>query len=702
MPKHFSTSGPLKGAFFIFIFLLFSIAASASSDWTQLQKYSYQAGFQDPTYYNFFLSNFSVTSATLTGTDYQPLAGDVDNDGSMEMVYTSGNYLEIYKVNSAGVLLLDNEIDLGAAQYGQHWMGDTDSDGFMEIAVPTNKTIFSIQYNGSSFNESTLKNASVDAVESGISCDNFAGTYGCYIAGANGTVIEFSPNTGVASWYNITGPVSVFRSWYGKYQSPVISDYDNDGVKELVFSALNYTAPTSQPESILSVSQSGMTRDLYVPGDALIGAVLSDIAGILVYNVDGSANSEICVTSLTHTTAKAVSIRCIKSNGQLYGNWSAPVAVSAYWSNPVMADIDNDADYDICAFGRGQTTGINLVCLDPLTFTVSKQFASNLAPASHWSILSRITSADISGDGNDDILAGNNIFISNSTNFTLYNFTRSLDTDVIPIDISGDGLLDVCGMSSASSFCSYISYSNAKPTLTKSFGRSYDNPVCNNTQLQFSAAEYDESGAVPAGKNYYNDVDTDTERIGVDCFGNGSITNGSYSLANPTAICHYVCLSSQCTYYAKIYLQDSANPNDYTQAESVSILVIPGVPGSTCNEDSVPLGEESLNATSPAVNVNPTTQGVETFLDYLTGGDDDSKLFIGFMLWIIIVVAVGMGIASITHSGAAVAIMCGMTGVITFIVLTALGLLPVWLLILVFLFIAVTAVIVLGLMKAGG
>lgn len=177
------------------------------------------------------------------------------------------------------------------------------------------------------------------------------------------------------------------------------------------------------------------------------------------------------------------------------------------------------------------------------------------------------------------------------------------------------------------------------------------------------------------------------------------MTNGTYALSQPSVSCTYNAIGD---YYVTLYLQDASHPTDYTQLDEFVVQVVTGTPGATCNVNSLAIGDESVLDTNVTSDIsNPSTEGLGNFLDFFTGGDENSQIFIGFILLILIILAVGGFIASVTHSGVAVAVSVVIAGIVGFICLTAIGLFPVWILILILLFMALTSVLAVAF-KMGG
>lgn len=693
----------LRGIFFFLLLLAMASYVSASSDWLEASKYNTRAGFQDPTYVSQNMTG-NIISSIGTGFNMQPLVGDYDNDGVTEIIAATGNFIQIYQVIS-DTLTLEDEYNMGTPLISQPWSGNIDGDAFIEIVAATATRVWTFDYNDTAFNYSV--NASVGGVITGIACANFSGTWGCYFANSTNNIYEYNPNTAGLTAYPQSFNISLsLPLWV----TP-LNDYDNDGDVEMFFpwrAATNY--------GFCVVDQSTMANDTTFSSDGCWqdGTVISEQPSyIMTYNLDGGGSSEICLAYLANAaTVGASYLKCFKSDGSAYGsrqeittteNTKTPTI-----SNPIMVLV-NGSYRDVCIIASdsgtlGSTASVRCYKVSAGTLTQSFAYGGHgigIVNNQYWQN-GMISAADMDNDGWEDIIASNAILIRNSTgSFSFINLTsNSYNYNSMVADVNDDDILETCHEYTSFIGCSFSSFSDGIPTLTDTFGRSYANPVCNGTKLRFYAHEYDESGAQPAETNYYNDIDTDTERLNIDCYGNGTLYNGNYSLAAPYQDCTYNALG---TYYARVYLQDQYNPTDITQYDDVIVLVVSGTPGITCNVEPVPISVTPINGTVPPIpDPNPTNEGVKSFLDWFTGGDDDSKLFIGFLLWVIIIIVVGAFMASVTHSGTAVAVIAGLAGIVGFVVLAALGMFPLWLLILVFLFLALSTALYLGVMKGGG
>ena len=726
-------------------------------DWDTYQNGLMDQGF---TTYGSPFTNVSTLSSLAVGSAFQPLILDMNSDGVQEILICNGNYTSVYHLGSGGLTLAD-EHNFGSACLLQPVkLGDYNEDNNTEIVVSFDaRNITVINYNGSLNVLATNSSQSYDYnISTAIQCLNYTGVLACYAGGYNrshSTVIEYNPSTNIMSKLAFSKLGNTFNSSYRYNFVPPMADIDRDSHQELGFIASNYGIV------VVDIVNGDYDTSFSIDGEIpVIDRTDSIIYGMIFANVDsdtdlygdcvsqcdadypsvwqvifrgrcrlacwdsydsneyGGGDTEIVVTE-SHEAAGSFSTKMYvyKSDGSTL--WSAThqqEGLGHAWSDtaspPVIQDVIGDLGWEICYIADHHDSAstpqsiINLTCYDDALGTSVvdiRLFKGTGDTVELYTPGAPIILFDSDADSKYEIITGSTIINpSSSSAFTQVNFTALSSTlyNYFPsaADADGDGNIDVCSVKSGGFYCAESSYINGIPSLTDTYRRSYDNPVCVNTSLRFSAKEYDESESQLAGTSYYNDIDTDYEKLMAECYGNGTLYNGSLSLAFPHVDCDY---NKTGSYNVRVYLQDQYNLGDYTQYDDIVITVVSGTPGITCNTDSLD-DTTSLNETITIPTVNPSTEGIEDFLDYLTGGSTKAKIFIGFMIWLLIVVAVGGGMAAITHNGMAVGIICGLAGIVGFIVLTAVGIFPVWILIILMLTIALLAVLKIGFMQAGG
>jgi len=701
--RHYKTTRKVVSTalFFLFLVILSSIAVSATTDWPQYQRWNFKGGAQDTTYYSEW-NGTSTYSELAFGNNYQPIASDWDNDSVMELIGSQNNVLYIYTLSSTGVLTLENSFNMGATQDSQGYMFDNVSNKLLMIGFGT--TMYSLRYNGSSLDKSinaTLNNASI----SGITCITLGGGQGCYwIAGSNLT--ESNP-LDLSTMTQTTN----FSAYTFSTDAPTMIDSDQDGDYEII--TMMKVGGANQYLGV--IDRATLALDTTFSTDGLLSLSATNMGNphVISYNLVQGFGTEICALYQTHPGANPVMIECVDYAGNSL--LSATIQADAFAGDPVigtifLADVDGVDGFDVCAYGVSEAGGshINTIsCWNGWDGSLDLVFTESF-PDTYFGagIADIMTSADMDNDGKDDFLAGNYIFYSNgstsNTNTTI-SAMLNIASNIIPVDISGDDILDVCGQYTSETFCATTNVAvNVIPTLTNSLLKSYGNPVCNGSTVRFTGKEYDEViGRTVTADDYYNDGATDQEKLVADCYGNTSLTNGSLSLAAPYVECTY---NAPNTYYAKVYLLDDHNTGDYTQYQSFTIQVIAGIPGSTCGTEVDVLSDDDGIADTDLSGATPSEidQGWTALFGWLTAGNSSAKLLIGFMLFLMLVVGVAVGLARLGVSGSALSVLVMLVSGLGFILLTIIGLFPVWILVLLLLVLALITGLVLALKATGG
>jgi len=253
-------------------------------------------------------------------------------------------------------------------------------------------------------------------------------------------------------------------------------------------------------------------------------------------------------------------------------------------------------------------------------------------------------------------------------------------------DIDDDGADEIINFGTAAVLIYKADFDNQPPNLYNniSYGGYYGymNPVCLNSTITFFAAE---CGSF-ADCNYDNDLSNDQERIVSNCGTNPDGTqttslaanteNGAYSIAEPEFSCYY---NNTGTFRVRLYLQDTANDDDFTvyNTDTILITVIDGISGSTCNildtQITAPSDQEADEEESEAAQ--QADDAIEDTWGVLFGTSLSMRLLAAMG----IIIAIMVSIAGATK-GAAIPTIVG--GVIGFIMVTFLGLVPPWIFLL--------------------
>jgi hypothetical protein len=208
---------------------------------------------------------------------------------------------------------------------------------------------------------------------------------------------------------------------------------------------------------------------------------------------------------------------------------------------------------------------------------------------------------------------------------------------------------------------------------------SYTTIACTNTSVKFSAKECDVTDNI--GCNYYDNIPNTKERIVADCYGNTTLINGDYNYLNPVVYCPYD--DTEANYSVTLYVQSTLNTSNYRAYNHVPIIISVknGVNGITC-------GINPVTPTTPPSNGTNTTNvttgepnaiggGIDNFFDMLTGGANSSKSF-KLMIGILIILGCVIGVSFYVTNFAVIMIV----GVLSLVFTTAIGLIPLYILIL--------------------
>jgi len=704
------------------IIVLSSLVSAGTLDHYQYQRYANNEGFIDEGSEtgSYASDDITLLCSMADGMDYQSLTGNFDADSDTEFIIISSSSIKVYDNDCS----ISEELSAGLTLLSQPSMYNDTAIAFVGQNASGNNFMYLYGLNPIAYIMSDEIDSSYTAF-TGVTC--IEGNF-CYALGSNTTESTAFKWNSTYTLQNIESSVKTIQSNYG---SPAVN-YFVSSTRYSVATSCDANANGQWGFCVFNADD--LSLDTYFSTDGIFDDItyssglilnqkwinqpmLSSVTGgnnklvtsyttckeeagddyishIYMFNNDGSS-----YLSRDNTMADNTGGTCAGSASNQYASWgTSPV---------VKHNVLGTAVY--CARWGYSTTG-GLSCVDKDNNLVLSRISASWSDMRLNPVSTHIPlfSVNLLNDTTyRDLVTQFNI-IDNSISETAFNFSNTVmnsnDRGNLSMsfdDFDADGSLDLLFTSSAGTVLGgSASFVDLIPTLTDTFGRSYTNPVCNNTALRFSAKEYAEENTQTSGTNYYNDINTQTERLVADCYGNGTLTYGNYSLANPYVDCPYTSIG---TYYATIYLQDTGNSADLTQFDDVNILVIDGTAGITCNADSLAIGEDSIEGDAVSEDIsNPSTAGLGNFLDFFTGGDANSQIFIGFALLTIIVLATGGYLASVTHSGVAVGIAMGIVGVAGFVCLTAIGLFPVWILVLIMLMMILGVLLKVGFMVGGG
>lgn len=679
----------MKNHLFIWIFVLLIGLTTVSAD-ALLENDGFWAthGNQDATTYrtNTIAGLFpddSVVVNIAAGSNFQPLAADLNSDGIMDIITSNGNYIQIYKANDRNAVTLQAEYLTVGTQTRSYELVETNDNEIHIIGVHDNVLIYNFLFNGTALNVNNsanlhttfniTNNTKLSPIDTFIKCLSVSGVKTCFWGDESHEVIEY--NVQDNTLMNYTGskfigdtPIAVS----GNYIS-FITDEDVDAFDGI---------------SLYKIDTHTIS-DIHECNEELL-------CNIQAVSMSGILGSQTIIYSYRSTHAGTGDVnagaRIIKYDGSVHPSTGVEISFSCagcemFVSNPVIGDFENteSTQLDLCIQAELQQAAAPVTqyfrCVDTFQGNVvynsltATDIGLNDPPNSEDNL--KLTAADVDGDGLLDVITGYEIYkVSNATRY----LTFSLDNggQMIPIDLDGDSNLDLLSVAAGDTYVLYSSYVNNIPTLYNniSFGGyyGYPNPICKNSTINFYARDCGSN----ADCNYDNDLGSDTERIISDCgLSETVLHNGSFTLNNPTVACHY---NETGSYTVTNYLQDYANQNDFTQfnTQKITINVIDGIPGSTCNQAGTII-------TSPLDNVivtstTPETEAIDDSIDatfgILFGTSQKMRLLVAMSIIIAMTITAG-----IKTNGAPMPTV--LTMVMSTILVTFLGLLTIWVIILV-------------------
>jgi len=678
----------------LFLLIVCSSVASAGGEWDNYQNNHMHWGYTSEIAGG--MEELPTSSVSIAvGVDSETPLWITNTD--KYMISKVGNYINTY--SAGGSIIQENLV------YPKIPLTSTTYDGELYILNANSSHLLAYKINSSGYLTLNISAALDSAINnSAIACSNIDKKQ-CYFLNDSNDIGEWDI-TGTSITYYTAANTAVSNT----LRYPAVSDTHNDGVDYVIFSTDEYGT-----RGVLnSYNTNTHAVDTIFDGDGSVTIKTDSFtcSNPMIYNLDGGGFEEIIVTcdwglaGVNSNRGGVLSFFVFKIDGTAYTgfpklttNTGANSAARGI-GQPAMCDLGY-AHLAICSYSsnQGGIGGMTYSCvLENSSLVFDKKVLGVDIGAMAYTTT---TCVDLDADGIDEILYGSSVL--DSSGDIIMNFTGTFSAaemlyNIIPVSVDGTANVAFVRNKVASTiiYSSSTAYNNTPPTLTDSYGRSYSNPVCNGSTVRFLAKKYDETAAQPSGTNYYNDIDTDLERLVADCHGNGTLTAGSSSLSAPYVECTY---NSPETYYATVYIDDNYNVDDTSQSDTISVYVITGV---DCNEDDVGIGEESLEGEAETGVITPTSTATATFLDAITGGDNNSKIFIGFMIWLIITGCVMMGVAKATSSGTAVLGIGALCGVALFVILTALGILPVWILILFFIGLILLVILKIGFSGASG
>lgn len=246
---------PLKKLFLpMMIFLILASCLCFASDYPFLCSSDQQCDSGNNKFNAYTLENATQIDVYLNGAKSNPLATDLDGDGSKEIIVLDSFTFKVYQ-NSTLDFITSYGVS-GSNVYSNVWIQDINNDGFKDIMVNTDGDIHILNYYGS--NNSLSERTSFSVSPSGISmiaCTDY-GNRNEQCASVGHT--NAAPMLLISQGFNWTGVHDTLnyqhasdsvgatkgRFCYSMVPIIVVDDINYDGKKEFVFSAFNLR-PTS-------------------------------------------------------------------------------------------------------------------------------------------------------------------------------------------------------------------------------------------------------------------------------------------------------------------------------------------------------------------------------------------------------------------------------------------------------------------------
>jgi hypothetical protein len=668
--------------------LLFSIPfVFAVNDWNSINNGQY--GNTQLNYYtgNYINENIGVGNyqETTTGGTYAPSVLDINYDGVNELIAYSGSNVYIYdgvnnNLNLKDVVVVNGTIKNIEAKT----LTSVTNGGFIRVvAILTSTDVYIMNYLNSDYtlykvgtpNGALTSNIVCGVDNRGSSGESFCGYF------TNSTILNYfhAPDF-KTSVLAVEIPTIFTKTYTGKdirtntsAELLYASDVDADGTDE--FSFLDYT------DGVLHSKLYDSNSDKYSTTLTGEGYLAGGRNSYYLYK------GYLGQIDLVNNGDSTMYIRTISTNSDLVTSGNSldgcgtPTSGTANGGFILIDDKPALLFNFQCGGGNQLYYLVNNGTLTQLTGTDCAIGSTKLKHTASANLLT----------GGNNFLLGKCFF--NKTAVMNATFTANADVNYVLADITGDydteiieyksGLLNV-------KFADDIIYP-VSLTIGNATGgyANYYNPLCLGTNnITYKAKECLEEPYTNC--NYFNDNEGERERISTNCGIVGAeIVAGDYSYTNPSFLCNY---STAGTYSTFLYLQTESNPLDFSvkNTQAINLVVVNGSKGINCDINYV--ADPFFNGTAPGnitINTTPTPTptptanpdaiggGIDNFFDMLTGGANSSKSF-KLMIGILIILGCVIGVSFYVTNFAVIMIV----GVLSLVFTTAIGLIPLYILIL--------------------
>jgi hypothetical protein len=666
------------------VLLFFILTAGMALGTTQLRSAGYWSGFgnyeeclnHNP--YETTLFSSQVTSSNIAyGSPFQVLTGKIGTSGYKTAVFSGGGYLWEYSLIGGNMFLI-NQVTLPEAQTKQAVL--INSSGQIQVIVPGRSTLYTYKLNASGFHlvKSYNTTANNGTISTGLVCtstlDHAVNGDVCFYGSSNGRYFEYYPKSNVTYSIHIGGRPSGVPAFSANFNGARVAIINNG----TSVSSVKVVVPISR---YLERNITGQTKTWMVG----------------FYNVNGAGFDELVVAG---TSASASYLTIFDSNGASF--WSKTIhdysGGSVGYAGFATGGFTRFAVPQIAAFSYNAFASVGLGGYELAVYNGSNGGVEWSFKGANLSNTKRITTGNIIGvdvnyDELTDIITPFQVITpAGSVPNVYYNLSGSTGGWLSLGDVNADFKLELIGGSNGATWIKAGNTTGAgsvtspKVVLSgRDFDRNYANPVCLGSSVKFVARDCLDTPVMELC-NYLNNRSTiASEFLYTDCgIVGGPIVSGAAYSSGIEVSCYY---NVSGIYAAKVYVGDSfygVNVADPWIVASIDVRNL--TPGISCN--GVPYVGVRTIFSSAFTNDTPDSSGVtQSFknqaVEVLTGGGSFPSLIVGLFLVAIAFIGGMYGTyrAGIKEPGIALA-AGSVIAFAVFILLTTIGMLPVWILLI--------------------